>query len=87
MKLKLFAITLSFICFALGSYAQSTRRTVRGRNTAFEDSLGAIARRYAFSLDSLNRSLEEQRATRTILRILTFSLCLRLTPFIAFQFV
>ena len=55
MKLKLFAITLSFICFALGSYAQSTRRTVRGRNTAFEDSPGAIARRYAFSLDSLNR--------------------------------
>ena len=52
MKLKLFAITLILIWFALGSNAQSNRRTLRGRSTVIEDSIGAIARRYAFSLDS-----------------------------------
>lgn len=65
MKLKLFAITLSFICVALGSNAQSNRRTVRGQSTVIEDSLGTIARRYAFSLDSLNRTLEEKAKNDT----------------------
>ena len=65
MKLKLFAITLILICFALGSNAQSNRRTLRGHGTVIEDSIGAIARRYAFSLDSLNKALDEKAKNDT----------------------
>ena len=65
MKLKLFAITLILIWFALGSNAQSNRRTLRGHGTVIEDSIGAIARRYAFSLDSLNKALDEKAKNDT----------------------
>ena len=71
MKLKLFAITLILIWFALGSNAQSNRRTLRGHGTVIEDSIGEMKR---------------QRMIPTIWKIHISSLCLLQKLFIIFPY-